>query len=499
MSEQQATTPEPSPEQTDPPVLPETEPRTRTEPAPGTTTATTESDRERPDLRPYRTHSIRRYALAIGLFALGLTILLAPIPGIGRVGAVFAASPAFLILVVGWYLGRSGLATLAHILHRRRHRLTTDGLAAGVGSSNATATPSVSILIPAYNEARDIAKTIESVENLEYDAPLEVVVVDDGSSDGTWYVLQALADAYPTLRVFTKENGGAASARNTALEHAEHEVVISLDADTELHPTAITEIARHFTSEEIVAVGGNVSVANMDAGGWWAKMQVFDYALAMEIGRMFQSMLGYVLCLSGAFGAFRRETLIEAGGWNENWLYSDDFEVSVRMQERGTVKYSPTAQADTIVPTSIRGWFDQRKAWAQRGISVMLLHSDKQLRPSSGVVGMIGLPLRAILTAFIIIETASFLGGLATGATAVGASLVWVAAVALLGMTAFCSLMLGVLTVLLVDEKPIQYAPWAIGYLLVYRPLHAFARLYGFSQALWWEATSLGGSLRSSA
>lgn len=367
----------------------------------------------------------------------------------------------------------------------------------GSPTGEATATPSVSVLVPAYNEAREIGETIASIDRLSYDGAVEIVVVDDGSTDGTWYVLRALSGVYDDLRVFTQENVGSAAARNTALEHAQNEVVISLDADTVLHTDAITEIARHFTSEDVVAVGGNISVENMADGGWWAKMQVFDYALAMEIGRMFQSMFGFVLCLSGAFGAFRRETLLEAGGWNEHWLYSDDFEVSVRMHEYGDVKYTARAQADTIVPTTVRGWIDQRKTWAQRGVSVMLLHHRKQFNISEGTIGLIGLPLRAILTTLIILEVVGFATSIfVTGASAVS-SIAWVVGVGLISMTGLCSIMLAVLAVLLVDEKPIEYAPWAVGYLFVYRPLHAYVRIYGFIQALWWEISSFGGSLRS--
>ena len=460
-----------------------------------TLTTSTESDNENadPQRRPYRTFSPKRYAMATLLFAFGVSVLFIDIPGVGQIAGVLSQNLVFLTLFLGWYVGRSGLATASHLMHRKRHHLSEDGTAIGRDD----ATPTVSILIPAYNEARDIGETIQSVERIEYDGEYEMVVVDDGSSDGTWYVLQTLSDQYENLRVFTQENAGSAAARNAALSHAQNEVVVSLDADTVLHRSAITELARHFTSEDVVAVGGNVSVENTESGGWWAKMQVFDYALAMEVGRMFQTALGFVLCLSGAFGAFRRETLIKAGGWNEHWLYSDDFEVSIRMHEYGEVKYSPKAQADTVVPTTISGWFHQRKAWAQRGISVMLLHHKKQLNPSDGMIGMVGLPLRAGLTALIILEVVAFLGATVFGSSPALASIAWVFAVGLLTMTALCAIMLSVLFVLLVDEKPIEYAPWVIGYLSVYRPLHAFARMYGFSQALWWELSSLGGSLRS--
>jgi cellulose synthase/poly-beta-1,6-N-acetylglucosamine synthase-like glycosyltransferase len=426
------------------------------------------------------------------LFALGLAILFVPIPNVGRIAFILYSTPLFLVLLGGWYLGRSGLATLSHLRQRRRFRTDETGTPVG----EATATPSVSILIPAYNESRTIGETIRSVASLDYGGVVEIVVVDDGSTDGTWYALETLTDAYSNLRVVRQENAGSAAARNTALEHARNEVVISLDADTVLHPNAITEICRHFTSDDVVAVGGNVSVENMGSN-WFAKVQVFDYALAMEMGRMFQNALGFVLCLSGAFGAFRREELLEAGGWNTHWLYSDDFEVSIRIQQYGDVRYTSQAIADTEVPTTFRGWFKQRSAWAQRGVSVMLLHWKKQFNTDDGMVGLVGLPLRAILTSLIIIKTVTFVGAMATGKIPVVDSLIYVFGVGLLGMTGLCALMLGILTVLQVNPKPIRYGFWVLGYLTIYRPLHIFVRLHGFAKALWWELSSFGGSLQA--
>lgn len=439
---------------------------------------------EQPDSVTGETHSIRRYATAVILICLGSVLLFTPLPGIGRMSSILLASPFFLMLVVGWYVGRTGIAAYAH--HRQ--------LGVRASGNAPDATPSISILVPAYNEESTVAQTIESIDSLEFDGDIETVVVDDGSTDDTWEILQFLEGMYENLRVFTQENGGSSVARNAALEHARNEVVISLDADTELHADALAEIASHFTSGEIVAVGGNVSVTNTDS--WWARTQLFDYAAAMEIGRMFQSQLGYVLCLSGAFGAFRREVLVEAGGWNDNWLYSDDFEVTVRMQEYGTIRYTPYAIADTEAPTTIREWFGQRRAWSQRGVSVMLLHYKKLFNWNLGTVGLIGLPLRAILTFGIISQAVGYGWALVTGSISVAGSIAWILLIGTLVTSAFCFLMTGVMMILLVNEKPIRHAGWLFVYLTIYRPLHLTARLNGFAQAIWWEISSFGQSLR---
>lgn len=434
------------------------------------------------------THPVRRYGTALTLGLLGISLLVVPLPGIGRLSSIILESPFFLVLLVGWYVGRTALAARAHYKQRSRR---ADG-------SAPDATPSISILVPAYNEESTVAQTVESIEALDYEGDIETVVVDDGSTDDTWEILKFLASMHDNLRVFTQENAGSSVARNTALTQARNDVVISLDADTELHPNAITEIARHFVSDEIVAVGGNVSVSNAAEGGWWAKTQLHDYVAAMEIGRMFQCSLGYMLCLSGAFGAFRREVLVDAGGWNDHWLYSDDFEVSVRMQEYGKVRYTPHAIADTEAPTTVREWFGQRRSWAQRGISVMLLHHKKQLNISMGPVGTIGLPLRALLTIGIIAQVVGYAIHLSSGSVAAAQSVGWVFVVGSLITSAFCFMMTAILMLVMVNEEPIRYAGWLIVYLTVYRPLHLLARLNGFGQAIWWEITGKGFSLRSS-
>lgn len=448
----------------------------------------TETDVQRRENIKQSTKSlaIKRYLIAIGLIFIGSGILFIDFPIIGPLVLLLLANPLFIVILGGWYIGRVSIAGLAH-WRRKRRRARGD---------MPTATPSVSILIPAYNEEDTVSHTIKSIQELDYEGAIETVVVDDGSTDDTWSILQFLSDMHDTLRVITQENAGSSVARNTALEHATNEVVISLDADTELHADAIKEITRHFTSESVVAVGGNVSVSNMATGGWWARTQLFDYAAAMEIGRMFQVSLGYVLCISGAFGAFRRETLLEAGGWNDHWLYSDDFEVSVRIQEYGDVKYTPHAIADTEVPTTIRGWFKQRRAWAQRGVSVMLLHYKKQLNVDMGTVGMIGLPIRAIITIGIMHQVVVYVSILISGSVNVLVNIAWLFIVGVIVSSAACCVMTGALLLFVVDEKPVEHAEWLLSYLTIYRPLHLLARLNGFAQAIWWEISSFGFALR---
>lgn len=435
-----------------------------------------------------RAAPIRRYGSAFLLAVAGIYLLFTPLPGIGQLSTILLNHPFYLSLLLVWYVGRTIIAARAHDKQRLQR----------ANGTAPNATPSISILVPAYNEEDTVADTVESIEALEYDGDIETVVVDDGSSDNTWDILQFLSEMYDNLRVFTQENAGSSVARNAALEHARNDVVISLDADTELHPDSIKEIASHFTSDEIVAVGGNVSVSNATEGGWWARTQIHDYACAMELGRMFQCSLGYMLCLSGAFGAFRREKLVEAGGWNDHWLYSDDFEVSVRMQQYGTVRYVPYAIADTEVPTTIREWYKQRMAWAQRGISVMLLHHDKQLNVKMGTVGTIGLPVRALLTTGIIVQVVGYALTISSGSVEAVQSVGWILLVGTTVTTAFCLLMTAALMLFLVNEKPVQYVGWLAVYLTVYRPLHLSARLAGFSQAIWWEIKGFGFSLRSS-
>lgn len=415
---------------------------------------------------------VKRVIAATGLLVIGIGIFVTDFPVIGRPASILLNHPIIAFLLLGWYLGRPAIAMGAQWFHYRwRDSLDED-----------VEPPSLSVLIPAYNEENQVTETVEHIFAQDYPGEIEIVIVDDGSTDGTWEVLQGLAAEYPEVVVDTKTNGGIGETQNAALAYATNEVVVNIDADTHLEPGALTEMTNVFRDEEMVAVGGNLGVLNPSASVW-TRVQAFEYGVAMELARMFQSRLRHLLCVSGGFGAFRRETLAEIGGWNEEDTISEDFELSVRMHEKGRVWFTPTAVALTEVPETLHGWWRQRVRWARNGLRTLIRRREAQFNPSFSLAGLFGLPLKAFFSIALLWKVGSWGVELLTGEMQVGPSLVF-AIVAVFAITTPLSLvLLGLLTTYATNLRMLRSWPWIAVYATIYRPLHIAVKLTGFLRA----------------
>lgn len=242
--------------------------------------------------------------------------------------------------------------------------------------------PKVSIVVPAHNEGEVIEDAIESLLDIDYPNK-EIIVIDDGSTDDTylkarWYAQRGL------IKLFRKEGGGSkASALNYGFAFASGDIIVFLDADTRIQRETLEEIISPFTKPEIVAVAGNVRVLN--DGNLLGKMQAYEYLVAMEMGRQFQSILNLLLVIPGAFGAFRRRLLHEVGVMDEDTI-TEDFDMVFKMKKTGgTLFFNRNAVAWTVVPSSWKEWFRQRIRWARGELQTLRKHSDVILKMSLGV------------------------------------------------------------------------------------------------------------------
>lgn len=224
--------------------------------------------------------------------------------------------------------------------------------------------PSVSVLIPAYNEADHAAKTVRSM--LEQDYPIaEIVVVDDGSRDDTsLYVKPFLSDPRVQL-IRNAVRGGKASALQTALAATTGEIVISCDADTTFDRDAVRWLVQYLRDPEVGCVSGNVKVRNRTAtlATWF---QAAEYEIAISVGRRVLGQLGWLTVVSGAFGAFRREVLESGGAWDPG--IGDDSNVTLKVRKkRLRVAFAPEAVCLTDAPESWRVLWRQRRRWDKSG------------------------------------------------------------------------------------------------------------------------------------
>jgi cellulose synthase/poly-beta-1,6-N-acetylglucosamine synthase-like glycosyltransferase len=292
----------------------------------------------------------------------------------------------------------------------------------------------VSIIVPAFNEEGSIVAAVRSFVTLHY-PKFEVIVISDGSTDGTmdrliegfalveeprvWArtlptqpvtrVMRSLRD--PGLVVAEKENGGKADAVNAGINLARYPLIAPVDSDCLLDAQAILRATRNFVKDDtVIAVGGTVRPLNGATimGGrpfalrmpnrWVERLQVVEYARAFFLGRAGWSRLGALLIISGAFGIFRRDALLKVGGfWTET--LGEDMELVMKLHKefaRGSgpyrIVFSPDPICWTEVPSDLKSLLRQRSRW-HRGLWTNLWrHKDMLFNPRYGRLGMFAVP-----------------------------------------------------------------------------------------------------------
>ncbi len=292
----------------------------------------------------------------------------------------------------------------------------------------------VSILVPAHNEEAGIVASLRSMLALHY-PEFEVVVASDGSTDRTMDLLiehfalvvdpriyrRAIPTApvhriyrslrHPNLVVVEKEQGGRADALNAALNMSRHPLVAAVDADSLLDAEAILRASRLFLEDEqVVGVGGTIRPLNgavmVDGrvsslrmpSSWIERFQVLEYARAFFTGRAGWSALGGLLIISGAFGLFRRDPLVEVGGFSTETV-CEDFELTMRLHQRYRragkpykILFSPDPICWTEVPNSMKVLRSQRNRWHRGLWETLWKYRGMVFNPRYGTVGMVALP-----------------------------------------------------------------------------------------------------------
>jgi biofilm PGA synthesis N-glycosyltransferase PgaC len=227
-------------------------------------------------------------------------------------------------------------------------------------------TTGVAILIAARNEEAGIADTIRYAARSNYDGPVTIVLADNGSTDDTCAIAQQTADELGIDLVIAHEpTPGKSHALNRALEMVDAPVVVTVDADTLLHPEALRRLIGRLESAptDTVAVAGAVMVRNSRAN-LLTKMQEWDYFLGISSVKRMQGLYQSTLVAQGAFSAYRTEDLRRIGGWPDK--IGEDIVVTWRLMENGARIYTePTAVAFTDAPMKLRHFARQRARWAR--------------------------------------------------------------------------------------------------------------------------------------
>jgi cellulose synthase/poly-beta-1,6-N-acetylglucosamine synthase-like glycosyltransferase len=344
---------------------------------------------------------------------------------------------AFSLLITAYFvlwnvsqMAMSPLAAVTMWRHRQRHTRRARRLARGVAVS-----PLVSIVVPAYNEELTIVDSLRALLALDYE-PRELVVVNDGSTDGTLALLQQTFELVPAplafaeplrsepvrgiyrsvsdldLVVVDKENGGSkADAVNAGINAASGVLVLLIDADTVLEADALSRAVLPFLEDPTtVATGGSVGIANgcyIDHGrvvdfalprSWLARFQVVEYMRAFLLFRLACGSLNALVLISGAFGLFRRDAVIAVGGYDRTAI-GEDMDLTLRLQrhfrerrEPARIAFDPNPLCWTQAPEDWQSLQSQRYRW-RRGLLQVLWRYRRMIgNPRFGIVGLGSLP-----------------------------------------------------------------------------------------------------------
>ncbi len=231
--------------------------------------------------------------------------------------------------------------------------------------------PFVSVVIPVYNEADVIGDAVHAACSLDY-PNFEVVVVNDGSTDDTRAVIENFVTAGMVRIVNKTTNEGKALAINDAIPCLNGEIVLIIDADAELEPSALRHMVGHFKSGRVAAVAGNPRVKNVET--FLARLQLIEFASIVSLLRRAQRVWGRVITVSGVVAAFRKSALIDAGLFSPD-MPTEDIDLTWKLQKNyWDVRYEPNAIVWMNVPTTLKGLFKQRLRWARGLLMVLRRH-----------------------------------------------------------------------------------------------------------------------------
>ncbi len=285
-----------------------------------------------------------------------------------------------VITALTWMLYAAGalsvLRAAAVVIAARRHSRDRDV------PWGPPVTEPVTVIVPAYNEAAGIEAAVRSL--VASDHPVEVIVVDDGSTDGTADLVESLR--LPGVRVIRQANAGKPAALNTGIRAASCELLVMVDGDTVFEPDAVRRLVQPFADPRIGAVSGNAKVANR--GGLLGRWQHIEYVVGFNLDRRLFDLAQCMPTVPGAVGAFRRGALLRVDGVSDTTLAEDTDLTMALIQDGWRVVYEESAVAWTEAPASLNALWRQRYRWCYGTLQAMWKHRRSVAR--GGPAGRLG-------------------------------------------------------------------------------------------------------------
>lgn len=325
----------------------------------------------------------------------------------------------------------------------------------------------VSVVIAAYNEEKLITETLRTLLATEYKGEIEVVVVDDGSTDQTAAEIERLAQKESRIRLLQQENHGKARALQRGLAAARNGIVVFLDADTQCQHDTLPRLIEPFADERIGAVSGHAKVGNLRT--FIARCQALEYTCGFNLDRRAYNRWDCITVVPGAISAVRKDAIDQAGGLSLETLAEDtDLTLSLH-RHRQRIVYVPEAIAWTEAPETVRGLARQRSRWAYGTLQCLWKHRDMVFNWNYRALGWFSLPsiwfFQIILVAITPMVDLFLLASLPFG--------VWNAVLPFIVIFLAMDVLLATLACML-EREPIVRAWRILPMRLIYRPMLSY-------------------------
>lgn len=351
-------------------------------------------------------------------------------PAIPKGSGYYLLQINYFIAEVGYLSGAILYSLFILFLGLSGIRLLVIGVLAYLQKNKITAVPSnevvryvhplVSIIVPAYNEEVNVVRSIHNLLKCNYPS-FEIIFVDDGSKDATCEKVEEAFAGHPQIKIFTKPNGGKASALNFGVAHSTADYLVCIDADTQLAPDAVSMLVKNFlipsTESKVGAVAGTVKVGN--EVNILTRWQSIEYIIGQNFDRKAFAHINAITVVPGAIGAFNKQVLLDAGGFTTDTL-AEDCDLTIRILKAGyIVANEPLAIAYTEAPETVKQFMKQRFRWSFGVMQVFWKHKDLLFNTKHRSLGLIAMPdillFKYLIPLFTPIADFLMLIGLLTG------------------------------------------------------------------------------------
>ncbi len=304
--------------------------------------------------------------------------------GFRSLHAAFGFLWSFMIVATGLIVLRTLLIIAMALRQRRRSRQRP------AAETGGTPVAGASVIIAAFNEEKVIATTLASVLRSDYGGKLEVIVVDDGSHDGTLAVVQAVVATDPRVRVFHQTNAGKSEALRRGVELAEYDALVFLDADTQFQPDTVRCLIAPLADPAVGAVSGHARVGNVRS--FIARCQALEYICGFNLDRRAYDYWNCITVVPGAISAIHKDALRVAGGFRSDTL-AEDTDLTLSLHRCGyKIRYRADAVAWTEAPETLRALAKQRFRWCFGTMQCLWKHRDMLFNPKFKALGFFSLP-----------------------------------------------------------------------------------------------------------